>query len=125
MLEPRRIESNVKPNKVEDLKNGYWFYNYDIRLCEDQPTSEMEVTTGDRYEFIQVRVEGEPTYKKCVELVIREYITQSQEFDLINSYNRAIFNMLSEEGAEKAGNEYMEYLQKVSEIKANVRKDFE
>lgn len=125
MLDPRRTESDVRPEKVEDLKNGYWFYNYDIKLCEDQPTSEMNPTIGERYEFIQVRVDGEPDYKKCVELVIRQYITQSQEFDLINSYNRAAFNMLSDTEAEKAGNEYLEYLQKVSEIKANVRKDFE
>lgn len=125
MLDPKRIESNVRPEKVEDLKNGYWFYNYDIRLCEDQPISDINTTIGERYEFIQVRVEGKPDYKKCAELIIREFITQSQEFDLINSFNRVAFNMLSEGEAEKVGEEYLEYLQKVSEIKANVKKDFE
>lgn len=125
MLEPKRTESNVRPDKVEDLKNGYWFYNYDIKKSDDLPMSENPSVDTEKYTYIQVRVEGEPTYKKCVELIIREYVTQSQEFDLINSYNRAAFNLLSEEESEKAGNEYLDYLATLSEIKAKVKEDFE
>lgn len=125
MLEPKRTESNVRPNKVENLKNGYWFYNYDVRLCDVTPTSDMTPINTEKYEYIQVRIEGEPTYKKCVEQVIRAYITQSQEFDLINTYNRAAFNLLTDEEAEEAGNDYLEYLHIIAEIKAKVRQDFE
>lgn len=124
MLEPKRTESNVRPSKVENLKNGYWFYNYDIRVSENNPESNLSSDT-EKYDYIQVRIEGEPTYSKCVEQVIRAFVSQSQEFDLINSYNRAMFNMLSEEGAEKAGNDYVDYLAAVSTIKDKVREDFE
>lgn len=128
MLEPKRIESNVAPKVFEDLGNGNWYYNCDIQsevvtvapMGEDGP--EQEET---RYNYIQVKMAGKPDYKRCVELVIREYISQSQEFDLINSYNRAVFNMLSEDDANKAGTEYAEYLQKVLEIKAMIKQDFE
>lgn len=128
MLEPRRIESNVAPQVIENLGNGNFYYNYDIKseVVTVAPMGEDEAATEEtRYNYIQVKMAGKPDYKKCVELIIREFITQSQEFDLINSYNRAIFNMLSEDDAEKAGNDYIEYLNKVAEIKAKVRLDFE
>lgn len=128
MLEPRRIESNVAPQVIENLGNGNFYYNYDIKseVVTVAPMGEDEAATEEtRYNYIQVKMAGKPDYKKCVELIIREFITQSQEFDLINSYNRAIFNMLSEDDAEKAGNDYVEYLNKVAEIKAKVRLDFE
>ena len=28
---PRRITTNIKPNVIEDLGNGKWYYNYDIK----------------------------------------------------------------------------------------------
>lgn len=128
MLEPRRIESNVAPQVIENLGNGNFYYNYDIKseVVTVAPMGDNETETEEtRYNYIQVKMAGQPDYKKCVELVIREFITQSQEFDLINSYNRAAFNMLSEDETEKAGEDYIAYLSKVAEIKAKVRQDFE
>lgn len=127
MLEPRRVESNVAPKVIENLGNGNWYYNYDIRSSIvtipsiGEEDTEIEET---RYSYIQVKMAGKPDYKRCVELIIREYITQSQEFDLVNSYNRAAFNMLSDEDADKAGTEYIDYLNKVTEIKNKIRQDF-
>ena len=128
MLEPRRIDSNVAPKAFENLGNGNWYYNFDIKServtvapMGDEGTTREEI----RYSYIQVKMAGKPDYKRCVELVIREYITQSQEFDLINSYNRATFNLLSDDEAEKAGTEYVDYLNKVAEIKSIIKKDFE
>lgn len=128
MLEPRRIDSNVAPKAFENLGNGNWYYNFDIKServtvapMGDEDTTREEI----RYSYIQVKMAGKPDYKRCVELVIREYITQSQEFDLINSYNRATFNLLSDDEAEKAGTEYVDYLNKVAEIKSIIKKDFE
>lgn len=64
---------------------------------------------------------SKPEYKKCVEALIRKYITQSQEFDLINSTNRIL---LSGEADKVAPPEYIEYLNLLDEIKTKVKADF-
>lgn len=124
MLIPRRIESNVIPQKFVNLGNGNWYYNYDIKseVVEVPRMGENEETiTETRWNYIQIKLSRKPEYKKCVETLIREYITQSQEFDLINSANRVLLNI----GTEKAvSSKYLEYLDLVDEIKAKVRADF-
>lgn len=128
MLEPRRIESNVTPKVFEDLGNGNWYYNYGIesKQVTIAPMGEDDTErTETRYSYIQIKMTGKPTYKRCVELVIREYLTQSQEFDLINSYNRVALSLLSDTEAEKAADDYLNYLHIVSVIKDNIKKDFE
>ena len=128
MFKPRRIESDIAPRKFIDLGNGNWYYNYDIK-SEEVTIAPMGEDDSEkietRYTYIQVKITGRPDYKRCVQLVIREYLTQNQEFDLINSYNRAAFNLLSDEETEKAGTEYIDYLQKVTEIKNKVKEDFD
>lgn len=128
MLEPRRIESNVAPKVFEDLGNGNWYYNYGIesKQVTIAPMGEDDTErTETRYSYIQIKMAGKPTYKRCVELVIREYLTQNQEFDLINSYNRAALSLLSDTEAEKVADDYLNYLHIVSVIKDNIKKDFE
>lgn len=128
MLEPRRIESNVAPKVFEDLGNGNWYYNYGIesKQVTIAPMGEDDTErTETRHSYIQIKMTGKPTYKRCVELVIREYLTQNQEFDLINSYNRAALSLLSDTEAEKAADDYLNYLHIVSVIKDNIKKDFE
>lgn len=124
MLEPRRITSNITPTTTENLGNGNWYYNYDIKSEKvELPLQEGETTPKEeiRYNYIQIKLSGKPEYKKCVELLIREFITQTQEFDLINSANKAILS-----GAKSSEDitKYREYLDKVEEIKENVAKDF-
>lgn len=122
MLEPVRIESNIKPEKFEDLGNGNWYYNYDIQSKVVNVNYMNEEKEETRYNYIQIKMQGKPDYKRCVERVIREFITQSQEFDLINSYNKAMFNLSKD--VDKASIDYMEYLQKIQEIKDNIKEDF-
>ena len=119
MLEPRRINSNIKPSIIEDLGNGNWYYNYDI---QSEKIISVDNKTSDeiRYNYIQVKLSEKPEYKKCVELIIREFITQTQEFDLINSANKSI---LSGEQSSTDITKYKEYLAKVEEIKVNVAND--
>lgn len=122
MLEPRRNNTNVVPTVTEDLGNGNWYYNYDIKseVVEVHDPMHEEPVEETRYNYIQVRMSGKPEYKKCVELIIREFITQSQEFDLINSANKAI---LAGDTENEDIVKYQEYLAKVEEIKNNVAKD--
>lgn len=123
MLEPRRIDSNVAPSTIENLGNGNWYYNYDIQSEKvELPLQEGETVPSEeiRYNYIQIRLSEKPEYKKCVELLIREFITQTQEFDLINSANKAILS-----GVESSDDitKYKEYLDKVEEIKEKVAND--
>ena len=67
-----------------------------------------------------IKLWGKPKYKECVELLIRRFITQTQEFDLINSANKAI--LLGAKSSEDI-TKYREYLDKVEEIKKQVEKD--
>lgn len=124
MLEPRRITSTVTPSSIEDLGNGNWYYNYDIQSEEvERPSFEdnESSTTETEYNYIQIKLPNRPTYKECVEGIIREFITQSQEFDLINSANKSI---LAGDTNGDAVVKYQEYLTKVEEIKEKIKQDF-
>ena len=124
MLEPRRIESTIAPLKFEDLGNGNWYYNYDIqsKIVEVlKMDGSGETVNETRWNYIQIKLGSKPEYKKCVEALIRKYITQSQEFDLINSTNRIL---LSGETDKVAPPEYIEYLNLLDEIKTKVKADF-
>ena len=124
MLEPRRIYSNIIPDTIENLGNGNWYYNYDIKSEKvELPLQEGETVPKEeiRYNYIQIKLSEKPEYKKCVELLIREFITQAQEFDLINSTNKDI---LSGVKSSKNITKYKDYLDKVEEIKTKVKNDF-
>lgn len=115
-MQIERIKSTVKPNKIESLKNGFWYYNYDIQESLE-PNEEGEDMTV--YNFIQVRIEGNPTYDKCVKAIIRAYIDINEEFNLINSFNAYQLDV------DSIASEYEEYLRLLKEIKNKVRKDFQ
>lgn len=127
MLEPRRIESIIVPEVFEDLGNGNWYYNYDIQ-SEEVNIPSMDEGQVDRietrYSYIQVRVPSKPEYKTCVCLILEQYITQSQEFDLINSYNRTLLGLAPEDSIESVTEKYKQYLNLVDQIKCKVKQDF-
>ena len=123
MLEPKRVTSNITPAIIENLGNGNWYYNYDIKSEKvELPLEEEEAVPKEeiRYNYIQIKLSEKPKYKKCVELLIREFVTQTQEFDLINSANKSI--LLGAKSSEDIV-KYREYLDKVDEIKEKVAKD--
>lgn len=121
MLEPKRVEMNVQPNTIEKLGNGTYYYNYDITSKEvDDPETE-EVTQKIRWTYIQVHLHGQPDHKKCIKAIIRQYVDQDEEFDLINSSNSIVLG-LSDNQTDRQ--KYLDYLTLVGEIKTKVRADF-
>ena len=52
--------------------------------------------------------------------MIRNFIDSNKEFDLINSYNAYVLGLNTDENCQ---NEYIAYIQKVKEIKAQVKND--
>ena len=123
MLEPKRVEMNVQPNTIEKLGNGTYYYNYDITSKEvdvTDPETE-EVTQKIRWTYIQVHLHGQPDHKECIKAIIRQYVDQDEEFDLINSSNSIVLG-LSDNQTERQ--KYLDYLTLVGEIKTKVRADF-
>lgn len=120
MLEPNRIQTNVYPQTIQKLGNGTYYYNYDIKEVE-VTNQEGDAKLEPQYNFIQVLLRGQPNYKDCVKAIVRSFLTIDEEFDLINSYNSYTENP-SEDST--ALSEYKEYLSKLKEIKAKVKKDF-
>lgn len=123
MLEPKRVEMNVQPNSIEKLGNGTYYYNYDIMSKEvdvTDPETE-EVTQETRWTYIQVHLHGQPDHKECIRAIIRQYVDQDEEFDLINSSNSIVLG-LSDNQTDRQ--KYLDYLTLVGEIKTKVRADF-
>lgn len=123
MFEARRIESSVQPPKVEPLNNGTYYYNYDIQTKQvSVPDMEAnEMTEETRYTYIQVHLHGQPDYKECIKAVIRQYVDQDEEFDLINSSNSIVLGISSDQSERQ---KYLSYLELVGDIKTRVRTDF-
>lgn len=84
-----------------------------------EPMDEGDPYEEDRWNFIQVLIEGKPTYTKCVTAIIREYISQDKEMALVNEYASKTLNI---EDADSK--EYIEYLSLIADIKYRVRLDF-
>lgn len=124
MLQATRIETNVEPKKVEYLGDGSYYYNYDIQskivtVASMEGEEEKEETM---WNFIQVHLFGKANYTDCVKAIIRAYVDQDEEFDLINSANRVTLGITD---ASSNTEDYVQYLNLVDTIKANVKKDLQ
>lgn len=121
MLEVVRIEEINKPDVIQKLGNNTYYYNYDIQPIKmSAMTEDEEDTLVDGYSFIQVHLAGQPSYVNCVKAIIRLYVDETQEFDLINSANAYTLELGS---TEEDINKYKEYIELVSQIKAKVKQD--
>ena len=116
MFEITRIKTTIKPEKVESLGNGIWYYNYDVKESIEPGQEGQDETV---YDFVQVRISGTPDYDKCAKAIIRAYVNSDSEFDLMNSFNAYQLGI-----TDSAGEDYEKYLQLLQEIKEKVGKDF-
>lgn len=112
------ISSNIKPNAIERLGNNTYYYNYNITIEQRTNENGEEETI---YNFIQVHLTGIPDYKDCIRNIIREYVSQEEEFDLINSYNKV--QITGEKNSEDM-KKYTDYISLLDKIKTNVKRDF-
>lgn len=94
MFTATKIESTIRPEKFESLNNGVWYYNYDIveKTVTVRDMDDEEEREEQRYEYVQVRINGTPTFAKCVEAILKAY----KDEDGTNLYD---YNLLhGEEG---------------------------
>lgn len=75
MFTATKIESTIRPKKFESLNNGIWYYNYDIveKTVAVRDMNDEEEREEQRYEFVQVRINGNPTLAKCYEAILRVF----------------------------------------------------
>lgn len=115
-----KSNSNDKPQIIQDLGNGAFYYNYAIT-----PKTETDEEGNERksYDYSSVKIWGKPTRGAVVKAVIRDELDETAEFDLVNSYNAAQEGMLDEAEAARAIADYKAYLRRVQEIKTNAKAD--
>lgn len=100
------INKNISVRRGDNTSST----DYHLQVKENSPS----------YTFTQIRVAGKPEYKKCVELILRQYMSESQEFDLINSANKDLMSGITDSiNIDK----YKTYLDEVEHIKNIVAKD--
>lgn len=113
----------VKPIVIQRLGNNNYLYNYIVSKTTekyyDESTNKTEIK--DCYEVITVKLSGVPNYKDCVQAIIRSYVTQDEEFDLINTANRINLKM---DVKDSDKDKYVNYLKLVDMIKEKVKTDF-
>lgn len=112
------VSSTRKPSAIEQLGNNTYYYNYNITSEQKTNQDGQEETI---YNFIQVQLTGVPNYKDCIKNIIREYVSQTEEFDLINSYNK--LQITGEKNSEDM-RKYTDYISLLDKIKTNVKRDF-
>ena len=111
MNTPNRITVDTKPDIIQPLNNGSYYYNYNI-IFEDDET----------YSYIPIYINTYPTYDLCVKRTIRVYIDQDEEFNLINGANSSINSIINNQNII---NQYNDYLSLLQQIKYNIKQDFD
>ena len=129
----KQIEILRKSTKEVARVNSLGIIDGDIINSFDCPVDEVAINLlkeirdigGDEeetiYNFIQIQLTGIPDYKDCIKNIIREYVSQEEEFDLINSYNKV--QITGEKNSEDV-KKYTDYINLLNEIKTNVKRDF-
>lgn len=59
-----KSNSNIKPETIEAIGNGNYFFNYNIE--------EIEKEDGVSYNYTQIETKGYPTYDSIVSTIIKE-----------------------------------------------------
>ena len=90
MFTATKIESTIRPKKFESLNNGIWYYNYDIveKTVTVRDMNDEKEREEQRYEFVQVRINGNPTLAKCTEAILKAYKDENGT----NLYDASLIN---------------------------------
>lgn len=88
------IKSTECPEKFISLNNGYWYYNYNItNVTVEEINPDEEVSFKDGYGYSYIKIQGQPTYPKCFEAVLKEYKNE-ENTSLFDYYSLNIENEL-------------------------------
>ena len=108
-----------KPAVTESDNDGSWLYRYNITPAMSVPEGEtQEQQTG--WDCREIRIWEEPTKQSLKKAIIRSLLDGPAEFALVNSYNKHVLGIKSNEAAVA---EYIEFLQFTEELDALLTTD--
>lgn len=110
--------SDIRPEPFQKVGDGSYFYNYDIKEVQIQEEPEAPVKTA--YEYQTVRIYSYPTREKVTQAVLRDHVSESEEFNLINRYNSFQIG-ISEDIADR--DNYEAYLLEIRRLKEMIQID--
>lgn len=107
------------PAVLEHDNDGSHIYRFNIahEMGVDEETEE-EKQIG--FSCVEVRTFKTPTKANLKKEIIRHFVDESAEFDLVNSYNKHILGITKD---EKAVVDYKEYLQFTEDLDAMLLTD--
>jgi hypothetical protein len=114
-----KSNSDVRPPILQDLGDGSWHYNYNIKEVQRTTERGEEQTV---FEYETVHIWGLPKYETLVPLVIAGHYNPSKETSLINKYNAYGLKLSTNQQDKK---DYEAYLAHTFEIKAMVKQDLQ
>jgi hypothetical protein len=114
-----KSNSDNRPQVFVDLGNGSWQYNYDI---QEVTMKDSDGKTHQGYQYNSAIIWNKPTFDSTVKAVIRGELDETEEFSLINKYNSYMLGIIEDASCET---EYKAYLQRVVEIKKQVKDDLD
>lgn len=114
-----------KPNKLEMIGNGSYFYRFNIEETTTEVFDGENVATVESWYADEVVVWEPITANKITAEVISCICPASHEQKLVNEYNAAKLGLIDGEEAEKKIAAYMDFLRLRADMKAQVDKDCE
>lgn len=108
-----------KPLVLERDNDGTSIYRFNIESETSIPEGEdEEVQIG--WKCYEIRIWNEPTKANLKKAIIRSFIDETAEFDLVNSYNKHVLGIVTNEDAVV---KYKEYLQFTEDLDVMLLKD--
>ena len=107
-----------EPVKLERDGDGSWLYRFNIAPEMDAETGETQIG----WKCNEVRVWVEPTKSVLKRAIIRGQLDETQEFHLVNNYNKHVTKV---KVSTDAVAEYKEYLQFTEDVGTMLDDDFD
>jgi hypothetical protein len=119
-----KSNSDVRPPIFQDLGDGSWHYNFNIKEVPAVKSNMREESGEEKiaFEYDTVLIWGKPTYEALVPLVIAEQYSPSKETSLINKYNAYVLKLSTN---QQDKNDYQAYLAWTFEVKEMVKNDLQ
>mgnify|MGYP006874235892 CR=1 FL=1 len=112
-----KVQYDLQPPKLEAVGNGSWKYRWDIEPIEVETPDGVSKTMFQCYEVLVWKT---PTVDNVTRAVITEKWDQSVEAKLINDYNAALLNVLSEDFIQP----YLVFLNERNRLKSEIKEYF-
>lgn len=112
-----KVQYDLQPPKLEAVGNGSWKYRWDIESIE---VENHDGNLKTMFQCYEVLVWQTPNVDIVTQAVITENWPQSVEAKLINDYNAAILNVLSEDFIQP----YLAFLNERNRLKSEIKEYF-